>query len=182
MLGDSKNGYGLVSIIFHWLGAAAICVVWWLGNRIDDVARTEKAAAQELHFAVAVVALTIILPRLLWRFGHRTTPMAVTSSPFLDRVALWVKWGLVTLMSLLVISGPLDVWTGRRGAINVFGTIIPSPIPQALNGVIHQVTGVLHVVSAKAILVLVALHVLGALKHLVLDRDGVFWRMIVPAK
>ncbi|MDR3376798.1 MAG: cytochrome b/b6 domain-containing protein [Ancalomicrobiaceae bacterium] len=184
MIKDTEAGYGAVSILFHWLGALAIIAIWLLGDRIDDFARAsaERSAAQGLHFAVAFSCLIILVPRLVWRFLHLKTPLAETNSPFLDFTAKIVKWGLLAAMTILVISGPIDVWTSRRGAIDVFGWVISSPIPTSLNGVLHAVAGPAHVICAKAILILVALHVLGALKHLVYDRDGVFRRMLVPAK
>lgn len=183
MFKDSDAGYGIVSILFHWIGAALIITIWLLGDRIDSFPRgAEKDAAQALHYAVAFSALIIIVPRLIWRYVNPKTPMAVTSSPFLDLVAKIVKWALVAAMTLLIITGPIDVWTGRRGAIDVFGWVVSSPIPESLNGILHAVAGPVHVISAKVILILVALHVLGALKHLILDRDGVFRRMLVPAK
>ena len=182
MLTDSKSGYGLVSIVLHWLGAVAIVGVWWLGDRIDDVPRADKALAQSLHFGVAILALGVIVPRLVWRFRHLATPMAETGSVWLDRIARLVKWGLLTTMTLLIVTGPLAVWTSRRGAIDVFGLVLPSPIPDAVKSMVHTVAQPVHVISAKLILILVALHVLGALKHLVIDRDGVFRRMLVPAR
>eukprot|EP01037_Dinobryon_pediforme_P023774 gene23774-25336_t len=184
-MADGKNGYGVVSIALHWLGAAAVIGVWLLGDRIEDAPRgPERIVAQDLHYGVAFLALAILLPRLLWRFGNWRTPVAQTNSALLDLVAKIVKWGLIACIVIMIISGPLDVWTGRRPEINVFGTLIASPFafsPEVASA-IHKIVGPVHVICSKVIFVLVALHVLGALKHLVIDRDGVFGRMLWPAK
>ncbi|MDR3494231.1 MAG: cytochrome b/b6 domain-containing protein [Ancalomicrobiaceae bacterium] len=183
MFKDTAAGYGTISIVFHWGAAAAIIAIWLLGDRIDAVpAGAERSAAVGLHMAVAFLCFIILVPRLFWRFVNPRTPLAETNSALLDFVAKIVKWGLIIALTGLVVSGPIGVWTGRRGAIDVFGWAIASPLPTSLNGVLHAVAGPLHIICAKAILVLVALHVLGALKHLVYDRDGVFRRMLVPAK
>jgi cytochrome b561 len=55
---------------------------------------------------------------------------------------------------------------------------IPSPLPPTRSyGELIQHA---HSLAAYAIIPLVGLHILGALKHALIDRDGVLRRMLVP--
>jgi cytochrome b561 len=80
-----------------------------------------------------------------------------------------------------IISGPLAVWSGGR-AINVFDVFsIPSPFAERNQG-IHEIAELMHAVGRWALIVFIGLHVLGALKHIFIDRDGIMRRMIAPPK
>ena len=57
---------------------------------------------------------------------------------------------------------------------------IPSPLLAMRN--LHPLLEGTHTIAAYAIFPLVALHILGALKHALIDRDGVVRRMLVPRR
>lgn len=62
-------------------------------------------------------------------------------------------------------------------SVDVFGLVsIASPMPE-MRG-LHEVLEEVHEFASHALVPLLALHVLGALKHLFIDRDGVFQRIL----
>jgi cytochrome b561 len=77
----------------------------------------------------------------------------------------------------VVITGYLIPWTNGQ-PLDVFGVGIPSPLP-SMSG-LHGVVRGLHDVVGEAFVPLLLLHILGALKHAVIDRDGVLTRMFRP--
>ena len=82
---------------------------------------------------------------------------------------------LLAAIAVLLVSGPLAVWSGGR-AINVFDWFaIPSPIGEM--PALHKALEIAHGFAAKAMLFSLAAHVLAALKHALFDRDGTLWRM-----
>ena len=75
------------------------------------------------------------------------------------------------------ITGPVVIWT-RPAAIDVFGMAsIPSPFA-ARNGDLHELAEEIHAFAPNLFWPLIALHVAGALKHLVLDKKRTSLRMI----
>jgi cytochrome b561 len=87
------------------------------------------------------------------------------------------------LLAILIqfISGPLAIWSGGRD-INVFDLFaIPTPFAER-NEAVHEGAEVAHAIGRWMLLSLIVLHVLGALKHAFIDRDGVLRRMLAPAK
>ena len=82
---------------------------------------------------------------------------------------------LLAAIAVLLVSGPLAVWSGGR-AINVFGWFaLPSPMGEM--PALHKALEVAHGLAAKVMLFSIAAHVLAALKHALVDRDGTLWRI-----
>jgi cytochrome b561 len=80
-----------------------------------------------------------------------------------------------------IVSGPLAVWSGGN-PIRVFDWFaIPSPFAERNEG-IHEFAEVLHAIGRWTLIVFMGLHVLGVVKHMFVDRDGVLERMIAPKK
>ncbi len=63
-------------------------------------------------------------------------------------------------------------------AVDVFGLFTLPALPVGENPDIGEAIFELHGTGGKAMLILIGLHILGALKHMVFDRDGNLWRML----
>lgn len=178
------QGYRLSSILFHWLAAGLIIALFIIGKNAEGATPEARRALMGLHTSLGVIAVILIALRLGWRFVARDGAAdGVAASAGLARaadiLATAVKHLLYLAMLVVIVTGPLTVWSGGR-AINVFGLFsLASPFG-ALP--IREALGTAHGIAATALAPLVALHVLGALKHLVIDRDGVFQRMLVPRR
>lgn len=177
---DSTAGYGSLSIALHWIGAALVIALFILGNRLEDIPKgPDFIAARNLHVGLGVIGFAFLAARILWRLAS-PVPHVASNSPALDRVAVFVQAALLALIAVLIVTGPLSIWAGGR-PINLFDIAsIPSPMPKI--DWLHEGLEVVHAIASKAILVLVGLHVLGALKHAIVDRDGLIRRMLVPAR
>ena len=91
-------------------------------------------------------------------------------------VSVFNHWRGAALIAALLVSGPLAVWSGDR-AIGVFGWFaIPSPLGEM--PALHKGLEIVHALAAKVLLFTLAVHILAALKHVLLDRDGTLWRML----
>src|SRR5262245_28808967 len=68
---DAQQGYGWASIVLHWLAAAVIVTLWFIGNSISIAGpRTHNVIA--LHTSLALCAYPLLWGRVLWRWrsGH----------------------------------------------------------------------------------------------------------------
>lgn len=85
------------------------------------------------------------------------------------------------LIAIIVasVAGPLPVWPLGHG-IDVFGHFsIPSALPGILR--LHELTEGFHGLAGNLIMPLLILHVLGAVKHALTDRDGDMQRIVAAA-
>jgi cytochrome b561 len=94
------------------------------------------------------------------------------------RLAAKAVQGLFLVMiAVLLVTGPLAVWSAGR-PIEVFDVLaIPSPFPVRIDW-LHEATEEIHGAATKLFWPLIALHVAGALKHLLLDRDDSLRRIL----
>lgn len=181
-LRDSRAGYGLVSIALHWSSAFLLAALVWLGWSFVELPRgPERDVLAGLHFSLGFVALALAVARLGWRAASGMPAAASPRSRELEeRAARVVHRLLLAVIVLLPLTGILTVAsTGRTPML--FGLPVPIPfVPQSPT--LHEAGEVLHVALANFVLLpLVALHVLGALKHQLLDRDATLRRMLWPA-
>jgi len=226
-LADSRQGYGWISIAFHWIVAVLTFYLLYNGmtlsegegdrdggrfaglagpatrnarqrlgdgaGQLGDGARQfgEGAAnfgrqfvenifaPRALHVSMGVIALALVVARIGWRLFQGPQPHG-NDSRALNVLASLVQWGLLVALVVLMATGPLLVW-GMGQSIQVFNWFaIPSPLPAMRQW--HETIQSVHTISAYAIFPLVGLHILGALKHALIDRDGVFRRMLVPRR
>ena len=164
------DGYSVLSILVHWLAAILIVSLLITHDAEPD------SGAYVFHVSGGAVAGLL----LLWRVWHRVG-RGVADAPdqraIFNLAARLVHWGLLVAIVVVVVSGYLLPWTlGRE--LDVFGFGIPSPM--VANRGLHEFMERVHDVSGHLFVPLLALHVLGAVKHIVLDRRGAGSRMFRP--
>jgi cytochrome b561 len=77
---------------------------------------------------------------------------------------------------VMLVSGPLMVWLDGE-AIEVFAFSIPSPFGKF--SAVHDIFRRVHGMTATFILAGIVLHVLAVLKHVIVNRDGTFDKIMV---
>ena len=181
---NTKNGYGWLSIGLHWLAAIAVVVMLVTGFQADFAGdagdRATRSALMGLHISFGASVALILLARVFASYAQpRPTPPE--QAPTLKFLSSATHQVLLLAILIQVISGPLAVWSGGR-PINVFDVLsIPSPFAERNQGV-HELAELLHAIGRWTLVSAISLHVLGALKHAIIDRDGVLKRMLAPAK
>jgi cytochrome b561 len=174
LLRDTPAGYGLISRALHWLMGIAIVAMFVLGLYMVglDYYSPYYNSAPDLHRAVGMILFALLLVRMLWRVSN-TRPR----DDELSRLEWWasraVHWSFYALLLVLSVSGYL-ISTADGAPVSVFGIEIPaitkSPGLETPAGNIHRVV-------AYAVMALVVVHTLAALKHHFIDKDSVMTRM-----
>ncbi len=168
--------YGWISITLHWLGVLGLLVSFITGQLTEDAPRAVERLALDNHVFWATLMAAPILLRIVWRSVLGFAP--VGEQPFvLTLIQKVVMWGLLASMAVAVISGLLTVWS-TGNAIDLGFMSLSSPIGRDRG--LHEIMEELHEVAAHAWIPLLVLHVLGALKHLLWDRDGRFQAIFRP--
>jgi len=112
----------------------------------------------------------------VWWTATQPRPDPLPQAKPLMLLSSWTHRLLITGLLVLVISGPLIVWTGGR-AITVFDLVsLPSPFG-ARNEPLHEAAEIAHGIGRLMLFVLIPLHILGAAKHLFFDQGGNTLRM-----
>jgi len=181
---NTKSGYGWLSIGLHWLAAIAVAVMLVTGFQADFAGdagdREARASLMGLHISFGASVALILLARVFASYAQ-PRPAPPEQAPILKFLSSTTHQILLLAILIQVVSGPLAVWSGGR-AINVFDIIaIPSPFAERNQG-IHEIAELLHAIGRWALVGAIALHVLGTLKHVMIDRDGVLKRMLAPTK
>jgi cytochrome b561 len=169
----SSQRYTLPAIMLHWVQAVVVIWLLWLGWTMVDLPKgAERSAAYGLHKSLGLLAMLLIVARLAWRRGHPAP--AAMSGGWEARLAIVTHHALYALLFMAPLAGYLAS-SFTPYAIKFFGIELPRigwP-DESLNGVFKLA----HVISVWSLAGLIALHIAGALKHL-LKRDGTLQRML----
>ncbi|MEX0828463.1 MAG: cytochrome b/b6 domain-containing protein [Haliea sp.] len=173
---DKPSGYGWVSILFHWSSAVVIVAMWLLGSniRIGDI-----VSPGHLHVSTGVCIWLPMLFRIAWRMraGH---PQLAGQSMVVRRLASTTHYAILAAVFVMLLSGPLLVWSDGL-PIRVFDWFaIPGPFDGSDR--LREIALLVHSTTAMLLLYLVLIHVGGALKHLMFHNDETFVRMLWPRR
>jgi cytochrome b561 len=164
-------------VIIHWLTLALLIAAWFLGESVSD-ARHEGAATISgymIHALAGGTVLLLTLTRIFFRVKDGAPP-PMGNTP-MDKVAKGIHYLLYVLLVLLPVSGSMQVITSDVGKALLAGD--SALLPKKFEGVpAHEV----HEVLVTVLIVLVVVHILGALKHQVIMKDGLMERMSLGRK
>jgi len=175
---DSPSSYGWVSIMLHWFTTGIVLTLWFIADSASTLETQQQQLEQiSLHISIAVSAYLFLWLRIGWRLreGH---PEIADQGPVDHLVAKLAHYLLLLALALLLLTGPVMVWSGG-GEIRVFDWfVIPGPFGPM--PVLHELSERVHHMSGLTIILVTLVHAAGALKHLMFDDDDVFLRIFTP--
>ncbi|QYK40229.1 MAG: cytochrome b/b6 domain-containing protein [Paracoccaceae bacterium] len=179
---NSATRYGSVARALHWLTALLILTAIPLGIVANDLAYDTSAAlawkAQVFswHKTVGVAAFFVALARILWALTQPRPAPLHPDRTWETRAAEAVHW----LLYISLIAVPLSGWV-HHAATAGFAPIL-WPLGQDLpmipkSAAVEHGAAAAHWVFTKLLIAAILLHVAGAVKHAVIDRDATVARM-----
>ncbi|MEL7257223.1 MAG: cytochrome b, partial [Pseudomonadota bacterium] len=188
---NSNTTYGAITKGFHWLTALLILSVIPLGIIANDlayaindpnVATTDKDISRasflfSLHKTIGVTIFFVAIFRILWAVSQKKPGLLNGDNTLEATAAETVHWLLYGSLVLVPLTGWIHhaATTGFAPIWWPFGQSLPFvPKDEALA---HQMAG-LHYILQWVLVGSVALHILGALKHHVIDGDATLRRML----
>jgi cytochrome b561 len=180
LLRDTAEGYGWVSILLHWITAALILYLLYLGSTIGSLEGGERQLAVDRHVSVAVIAYLLLLTRVVWRLvlGHPGPTAAQRGWAF--TLGKWTHYAIVVAIAIMLVSGPLMQLSYGRD-IRVFDWFVISGMAEpsfGLASLLHTV----HAVCAGFIFLGIVLHIGGVYKHTAFNQDGTLAKIVVPGR
>lgn len=176
-MAEPRNRYSTVSLILHWLIAALVVAQVLLITAHEATDGPLSREFVNLHKSVGLSILMLTLGRIGWRVANPAIPLP-------EAMPRWQKLAARAthiLFYAFLIGMPLVGWAASSagGREIVWFGLFEWPLLPIGGG--RETAGELmdlHEAAAKGLYVLIALHVLGALKHQFVDRDNVLHRMI----
>ena len=167
--------YTGTAIALHWLLALMITGSFAMGLYMTDLPFSpQRLKLYNWHKWAGVLILTLSAARLLWRLTHRP-PADAPMPAWQARAAHTAHIALYVLF----FAVPLVGWAYSSAAgfpIVLFG-VLPLPDFVPVSRELADALKPWHGWLAKGLAAVVVLHVAGALKHQLIDRDGLLRRM-----
>jgi cytochrome b561 len=182
----ANRSYGSVSILLHWTIALLVLVqigLGWYMNEVLPDHSPAQAGILTLHISVGLTILLLVLIRIGVRLTHPAPPLP-------PGIALWERVfarASHILFYLLLLALPLTGWAVaslRAGPIQFWGLpwphlpglglLLGSPAPKPVR---HELSHIHVYILIWILLITLALHVAGALRHQ-FDGHPVLWRMM----
>ncbi|MCY4305577.1 MAG: cytochrome b/b6 domain-containing protein [Aestuariivita sp.] len=181
---NTSRNYGVVSRSFHWFLVVLILVVIPLGffanllpfNTDDQLA--SKAFYFSWHKTIGIIALFFALIRIVWTITQKK-PVPVKENSKLEQYLASI---IHFLLYISLISVPLTGWAYHAASEGYAPVLLP--LGQELpfipnNEAIAILFANLHNVLIWLFLLSTGLHITGALKHHVWDKDYTLKRMLI---
>lgn len=155
----------------HWLGVAAITTAYLTGESAEDL--TESGAGTNWHVLAGIGLVLLFVPRLVARLSVRRRPFAPGAEKW---VAHTLQLALVLFMVVQPLLGVLAIWAEGQSLAIPFTGLQLAPMVQ-LKGWGHSLEE-MHETVGNVFYGVIAIHVLAALWHQFVRRDGTLQRML----
>ena len=194
---NNNTKYTNVAIVLHWLIGIAILFMFVLGWFMTELPKetpkttsfdifnlglitwgVEEEQSQRsfyfnLHKSVGLSLLMLIVLRMYWRFTHRPPAFLSSMKLWEKRLAKATHHSLYLLMFLIPLSG-IIMSAGSKYGIKWFGIkVIPGFDDKAIRELFYE----FHEIFGLLLLLILILHILGAVKHSIVNKDGTLRRM-----
>ncbi|MBT8419802.1 MAG: cytochrome b [Gammaproteobacteria bacterium] len=172
MFTNTSTTYAPLFKLLHWLMAVIIIALLGVGlymTGLPDEA-PNRADIYGLHKAMGTLTFMLVVVRLLWILG---SPPPMLPAVFNAKEQVIVK-GIKSILYLLMVLVPVSGYTMSTAAgyaVSFFGLFeLPKLIAEskAIAGFAHE----MHEVLGFVMIFFVLLHVAGAVKHRIKDKNG----------
>lgn len=172
------------TVVLHWAVAVGVIGVmtfgFWLSTLPSEPA---KGPYVQMHKSCGMILFAVILARFAWRARAGFVALPVLRAGW-ERKTARVAQGLLLVASVVMpLSGIVRSLAYAR-PIDVFGAPFIPQLFAVKHEALSAVASAIHDCTAWVLVALIALHVCGAAKHHLVDRDDTLRRMtrVSPSK
>jgi cytochrome b561 len=190
--------YTKTAKVLHWLIALGIFGMFALGWYMSDLPKdapkqmafdlfdwgiftwnlAEEASPRTLYFnlhkSIGVTIFALVIIRILWRVTHKPPALLASYKAIERKLANGAHHLLYLLMVAMPLSGLIMAVNSKYGVkwfgLDFIGGLDNKPMRELFKEV-HEIVG-------AVILLVIILHILGALKHKFIDKDETLNRML----
>ena len=169
--------YTRTAMSLHWLIALMLFGMFGFGLYMVELPLSpQKLKFYSYHKWAGVTVFLLVLARIAWRVTHRP-PALPAGMPAWQVTAAKAGHHLLYLLMVIV---PLSGWlmSSAKGFQTVWFGVLPLPDLLAKDEALGEALLLTHRLLNWFFMLVVAGHVVAALKHHFIDRDGLLSRML----
>ncbi len=174
------SSYSTGSKVFHWL--IALIVICMLSGSffLDDVPEKYKSVAYMMHKSLGLTVLFLMVVRFFWIQYAGKPALPATVPAWQKVVSRIVQYALYLLLITMAMCGWIMSVAAERipSYFGLFNLSLPIQPSKSLAKLMNQS----HETIAWVLIVLIVLHIAGAIKHHFIDKDNVLKRMLPGSK
>ena len=180
-MAEGGKRYDNVAITLHWLVALGVFVLVGLGWYMVGIPKGTpgRAVFYNLHKSIGVTVGMIVLIRVIWRWNHDPPPLPSGTASWVVSAARLNHNLMYALLVLMPIVGFVASNFSKYG-VKYFGLFQIGPF-FAENKTLYDLFQGIHHAASEVLVIAVVLHIAAAFKHLLIDKDGVFSRILPRA-
>ena len=175
---QAASRYTNAAIILHWIVAVLVLVLIGLGIYMVDIPRgtPERSFFYNLHKSIGLTTGIIVLFRFWWRKKNPPPPLPA-SMPAWQVTASNISHALLYMCLIMMPIAGFTASQFTKYGVTYFGLFkIPPMAPP--HKVLYDFFQGVHENTSYVLMFLVVVHVLAALHHLLVAKDGIFQRML----
>ncbi len=178
---NTDDHYGSIAMTLHWLIFVLVLGLIVAGFTMKNLADSPlKFKLYDLHESTGLTVLALMVIRVWW--ASINIGVALPANTLASE--RWAARTVQCLMCLGLFVMPLSGWimsTAAGFAPNVWNLgVLPAPFITKNEGLSHFLSSV-HDITAWAMIALVVIHTLAAMKHYYFNKDNVMQSML-PAR
>lgn len=175
-MSTANTRYSTAQILLHWLMAALLIGTFLFGNYLADLPLSPtKFQLISYHKWLGICLLALLVLRVLVRLSKRAPALPAGMNAAARALAHLGHAALYLLMLLIPLSGWL--MSSAYGFPVVLFGVLPLPDLIAADPALAEQLKAAHGLLNNTLVIVVVAHVLAALKHQFIDKDGLLERM-----
>lgn len=169
---DLTKKFSKTTRFTHGITALLILVLYPMGMKMADLEIAEKIGTVKIHAILGILLFILTLFRVYAFFKHERPADLKTGSKFNDKLAVWIHNIMYFLLFGIVISGISTIIAGgygealKTGNLDIIKTHADIAPLQP------------HGIMASLMMGLLFLHVVGFVKHLILNKENTLKRIV----
>lgn len=174
---DTHEKFSKPTVLLHWIIAIPFIAMLIIGLILDEMEKgPNKFELIGTHKSVGVLIFVLAVVRILWRMKNKF-PKPLSEMPNWQKgLASTAHWVLIIGTVMMPISG-IVMSIGGGHSVGIFGVelITGSGVE---NNLMDKTGHIMHGLGSKLILLFLVLHIVGAIKHQYMDKDGTLSRIL----
>lgn len=179
---NNSRSLSRTTLTLHWIIAVGMISLTALGIYMEEF---EAEHLFDIHISFGALILIAVLPLLVWRYKEGW-PKAVGEYTRIEHISGKIMhWVLLITTVMMPVSGLLMAIGGGYG-LHIFGLELVAETPDpsnsgealALSPFLAELGDSLHGLGGNILPLAIALHVVGAFKHHLIDKDETLRRML----
>lgn len=178
MIKNTRNAYGSIAKLLHWLMGIAIIAMLILGLLLESIKDEHLAdLAFTIHKSVGMTLLLLIVLRTAWRLSNITPSSSTHVKAWQQKAEKLTHFLMYMALFIMPLSGwAMSTASGYLPSFFGYGEFAMPFIPnsKALADTISWV----HTIAAYTLIALVSVHILATVQHYVVHKENILKRIL----